>query len=51
MKLHWNRCFDAAVAALKAKGIEPCDLARFTAYDVPAYAPIRPTTSSSRSWA
>jgi hypothetical protein len=45
MKLHWNRCFDAAVAALQAKGIEPCDLARFTAYDVPAYAPIRPTTS------
>jgi hypothetical protein len=38
-------CFDAAVAALQAKGIEPCDLAQFTAYDVPAYSPIRPTTS------
>jgi len=45
MKLSWTLCFGATVAALKAKGIEPCDLVRFTAYDVPAYAPMRPTTS------
>ncbi|MCU0692528.1 MAG: hypothetical protein MUF54_14100 [Polyangiaceae bacterium] len=45
MKLPWTRCYDAAVAALKAYGIEPCDLARFTAYDVPAYAPRRPSTT------
>lgn len=45
MKLSWTSCFEAAMVALKAKGIEPCDLARFTAYDVPAYAPIRQTTS------
>jgi hypothetical protein len=44
MKIPFNKCYDAAVTALQAKGIEPCDLARFTAYNVRAYAPRRQNT-------
>ena len=43
MKPSWKSCFEAAVAALRTKGVEPADLAKFMAYDVPAYGPRRPT--------
>lgn len=45
MKPSWRSCFESAVAALRARGASPADLAKFERYDVPAYGPRYPRSS------